>query len=77
MNASPETLMRQAGTTANEWLHQGIESIDRAFGEGYAEKNPELLSAFMKAAAQDQHTAYFARLVSVKENEACDTVEYS
>ena len=76
MSASPETLMRQAGMTANEWLHQGIESIDRAFGEGYAKKNPELLAAFMQAAARDQHTATFSILAREKADEAYYATEY-
>lgn len=53
ITASPETLMKQAGYTAEVWLMQALESIDKTFGDGFAKKNPELVSGFMKAASTD------------------------
>jgi hypothetical protein len=49
--ASPETLMRQAGHTAEEYMCRAVEEIDRLFGEGYAKANPGLVGAFMQTAA--------------------------
>lgn len=51
--ASAETLMRQAGFTAEEYMHKAVGSIDGKLGDGYAKKNPELIAAFMKTAAMD------------------------
>jgi hypothetical protein len=51
--------MRQAGYTAEEWMRSGAEAIDKKFGEGTALKHPELLCAFMQAAAVDQFTMHF------------------
>ncbi|EGQ7810862.1 hypothetical protein I6Y99_004930 [Vibrio parahaemolyticus] len=56
--ASPETLMKQAGYTADFWLKQAIDSIDEAFGKGYAKDNPELVAGFLVAASNDQIAAY-------------------
>ena len=61
MNA--ETLMKQAGYTAEEWMHQGIKAIDGVFGEGYAKKNPALLGHFMQAAGLDE-VAMHIRMLS-------------
>ena len=61
MNA--EDLMRQAGDTADEWMHQGIKAIDGVFGEGYAKKNPALLGHFMQAAGLDE-VAMHIRMLS-------------
>lgn len=66
MSASAETLMNQAGYTAEHWMKQAIESIDGMFGEGYAKKNPELISGFMIAASNDQLAMYISKL---KDNE--------
>lgn len=54
--------MNQAGYTAEHWMKQAIESIDGMFGEGYAKKNPELISGFMIAASNDQLAMYISKL---------------
>jgi hypothetical protein len=53
MSAKLETLMAQATDTAHVYMFRAVESIDRKFGEGYAEKHPELVGAFMQTAALD------------------------
>jgi len=57
-----ETLMRQAGMAASSWMAQGIGDIDKQFGDGYAEKHPELLVGYMTAAAGDEIAIYVHRL---------------
>ena len=57
MNMTPDQLMRQAGTTALEYMIYAIDAIDECFGEGYAKKHPELVGAFMRTCAADFHTA--------------------
>ena len=61
--ALAETLMRQAGYTAEEWMHQGIKAIDGVFGEGYAKKNPALLGHFMQAAGLDEVAMHIRMLI--------------
>lgn len=51
------TLMRQAPATIALYLGEARKAIDAEFGEGYAKKNPDLLAAFVKASAQDFHSA--------------------
>jgi hypothetical protein len=46
-------LMRQAGSTADAYLGDGIECIDKRLGKGFAKEHPELLAAFMRTAAAD------------------------
>lgn len=59
IDATPETLMTQAGDTADVWLGQAVRSIDATFGDGYAKDHPELVSAFLKAASFDWMTSVF------------------
>ncbi|PHS70093.1 MAG: hypothetical protein COB00_00365 [Alcanivorax sp.] len=49
-----ETLMRQAGYTATEWLNQAKEAVsDMSISD---EAKAQIIAAFIRAAAQDQHT---------------------
>lgn len=50
---SANELVAQATITANEYLLNAIDAIDRALGEGYARENPSLVGDFMRAAASD------------------------
>ena len=61
-NLSAETLMRQAGITAGEWLLQAVKAIDYEFGEGYAKKNPALVGSFIQGAGLDQIAMYIKSL---------------
>ena len=56
-------LMRQAGATADAYLKDGIECIDRRLGEGFAKEHPELLAAFMHTAAMDFATMWFGLIL--------------
>lgn len=53
IEASMDTLMRQAPKTVAEYLDSAVEAIDAKFGDGYATKNPALVSAFLQAASMD------------------------
>jgi Pyruvate/2-oxoacid:ferredoxin oxidoreductase gamma subunit len=55
MNDWPEygELMKQASMTADIYLGEAVERIDRILGEGYAEKNPVLVAAFIQACSMD------------------------
>ena len=55
--ADPTTLLRQAPMTAEHYMLEAADSIDRRFGRGYAEKHPELIAAFMQTSAIDFATA--------------------
>ena len=48
-----DKLMRQAAYTANYYMISAKEDIDLQFGEGHAEAHPELVGAYMNAAALD------------------------
>jgi len=51
-----QTAMRQAWLTAGEYFDQAVDQIDTKFGDGYSEKHPELVAAFMSTAARDLET---------------------
>lgn len=40
-------------STTDEMLHQAKSSIDHLFGDGYAEKHPELISGFIISASNN------------------------
>jgi hypothetical protein len=63
VSADADTLVRQASMTAAEYLDNGIRYIDDAFGDGYAKQHPELVAAFIRASAQDFHTAIMAQAI--------------
>lgn len=58
MKSCAETLMKQAGYTAEYWMKQAVISIDEQFGDGYAKNHPELIGQFMIAASNDQLAMY-------------------
>jgi hypothetical protein len=43
------------------YLEQSIKDIDSIFGEGYAKKNPELLSAYLKCNIDDEIAVQYDR----------------
>jgi hypothetical protein len=45
--------MHQGAMTAYEYLRSAIDHIDIELGKGYAKAHPELIGAFMQAAAID------------------------
>ncbi|MAH44150.1 hypothetical protein CL614_10625 [archaeon] len=59
-SVEPETLMRQAWKTAEEWSDRAIEYYDSQFGEGYSKEHPEMISAFLNACALDQIAGWLA-----------------
>jgi hypothetical protein len=61
ITADSAALLRQASMTAATYLDEAIRAIDARFGEGEAEKRPELVAAFMHAAAIDLAGAIIAR----------------
>jgi hypothetical protein len=61
VTASVDTLMRQAPITVAGYLSGAVKYIDAQFGKGYAEENPQLMAAFIRASAQDFHTAMMVK----------------
>jgi hypothetical protein len=77
--ADATTLLRQAPMTISEYLSAVVTMLDDRFGEGYAEKHPDLVgvlvtactrdfgTAFLKLAAQDLREALYALADAVRE----------
>ncbi len=53
VTANFDTLMRQASSTASDYMRAAVDAIDKQFGTGYAKAHPELVAAFMQTAAAD------------------------
>ena len=53
VTADSMELVQQAGYTADDYMRDATERIDRHFGEGYATAHPELVGRFMQTAALD------------------------
>lgn len=64
VTASNETLMRQAGITADVYLADAIAAIDERLGKGAAAAAPALVGAYMQAAALDYQANIMARSLS-------------
>ena len=64
IQASADALLQQAHSTADLYLSEAIDSIEKRLGKGYAAKHPELVAAFMQTAARDLHTAIIAKEIS-------------
>lgn len=64
IEASADTLLRQASMTAAEYFDKAVRHIDDSFGDGYAKKHPELIAAFMQVAASDMNYATLAKAQS-------------
>ena len=60
MENMAETLMRQAGYTAEVWLKQALTATDEEFEDEKA--RAIVIAAFLNAAAQDQHTMTTLRI---------------
>jgi hypothetical protein len=63
VTASFDTLLNQASMTASDYLAKAKLEIDKAFGEGYAAKNPALVAAFMQTCAADMGAATNAKVL--------------
>lgn len=63
VNATAETLMRQAPMTVQVYLHDAITIIDERFGNGFAKATPELLGQFLVACALDFQAGIVARSI--------------
>ena len=50
---TPGELVAAASMTANEYMLNAVDSIERIFGRDYANKNPGLVGDFMKTSALD------------------------
>jgi len=72
-----ETLMRQAPMTAEVYLAEAIESIEKRMGEGAAEKFPQIVAALITAAATDYHAAMFSHRVAPALLEIGDSIRMS
>jgi hypothetical protein len=53
MQLNSDQLMHQAKETANSYLITAIQKLDKQFGDGYAQRNPDLVSGFIIACSLD------------------------
>lgn len=58
-----DTLLRQAPMTAETYLENAIDWLDRRYGAGFALRNPVLIGIYVDACVRDFHTATISKLV--------------
>ena len=63
VTASFDTLMKQAPDAVALYLQRAKDEIDTLFGEGYAAENPQLVAAFINAAASDMNAATLSKTI--------------
>lgn len=61
ITANFTTLMRQASMTADDYLSNAIADVEKRLGEGAAKKYPQIVAAYMQAAATDLHGSTLAQ----------------
>jgi hypothetical protein len=62
ITATFDTLLGQASDSAASYLYRAKSEIDKVFGDGYAAENPQLVAAFINAAASDMNAATNAKV---------------
>lgn len=67
-------LMKQAADTAGSYMARARAAIDESFGEGYAAAHPELVGAFMQAAAADFQAMWIGQRLEALEDAVRDVV---
>lgn len=67
-------LMKQAADTAGSYMARARAAIDESFGEGYAAAHPELIGAFMQAAAADFQAMWIGQRLEALEEAVRDVV---
>lgn len=72
ITANTDTLLRQAPMTATTYLLEAVNEINKILGEGYAEKHPELVAAFIQTCAIDFHTCLTVKAIE----EASESITY-
>lgn len=65
-------LMKQAADTAGTYMARAKAAIDESFGEGYAAAHPELVGAFMQAAAADFQAMWIGQRLEALEGAVQD-----
>jgi len=55
--ATPETDLDYAEWVTDQYLYHAVKSIDSRLGEGYALKNPNLVSTMISLTAAEHHKA--------------------
>lgn len=67
-------LMKQSADTAGSYMARARAAIDESFGEGYAAAHPELVGAFMQAAAADFQAMWIGQRLEALEEAVRDVV---
>ncbi len=63
IEASFDALLDQAADTPAVYLLKAVENIDATFSPGYAAKHPELVAAYIQAAASDFNASTFCKII--------------
>jgi len=77
ISANFSELLKQASMTAHDYMHAAVRNINEFYGDGYAEKNPVLVGAFMQTAAHDFGMAVLAQQIRVGLNQLAEYVDHS
>ncbi len=72
ITADWKKLMEDGAGAASYFLSRAIESIDGQFGAGYSKQHPELVGAFMNAAAKDSAANTISKCIQQHAEELAD-----
>ena len=74
IKASFTELVEQAPLIANIYMRRAVDQIDQQFGDGFAQKNPGLVGAFMQTAALDEGFAVLAQQLRAGLDSVADNI---
>lgn len=63
IEASYDTLLKQAGDTVEVYLRRAARMLNEEFGDGYAEKNQALVGQLVTAMANAMSSATFGKSI--------------
>lgn len=75
IEASFDTLTRQASDTVASYLRSAVQEIDSTFSDGYAEKHPELVAAFIQASVSGFNASATAKVLGASIGRVSEAIE--
>lgn len=74
ITADFDQLMEQAPETVELYMFAAVAKIDKVFGAGYAKQHPELVGAFIQAAAIDYKASSDGKVIGEALNDIAESL---
>lgn len=75
INASWSKIMEDGASAAKYYMSCAVTDIDKMFGEGYAAQHPELVGAYIKAAATEAQGNVIGKCMQLCSDDFSERIE--